>query len=69
MRVAPISAFFLHVMGAMSVVAPDRVLASRGVFPEGTFRGFDVVEVDDSHFCNANVFCLGPDDVIAHADN
>lgn len=66
-RVAPIPDQYLHIGGAMSMIAPDRVLACAGVFPEGFFAGFEVIEVPADNFVSGNVICLRPNDVIAEA--
>ncbi len=66
-RVAPVPPPYLHIGGAMSMVAPDRVLACAGVFPGGFFDGFDVIEVLPDGFVSGNVICLRPNEVIVEA--
>jgi len=68
-RVAPVPSPYLHIGGAMSMVAPDRVLACAGVFPRGFFAGFDLIEVAPDDFVSGNVICLRPNEVIAEASN
>ncbi|HUV36144.1 MAG TPA: arginine deiminase family protein [Patescibacteria group bacterium] len=68
-RVAAVPVPFLHIGGAMSLVAPRRVLACRGVFPEGFFRGFDTLEIECGHYTSGNVICLGDGEIIADAVN
>lgn len=56
----------LHLGGAMSVLAPDRVLACRGDYPAGFFRGFDVVWVEKKGPSTGNVICLAPNEIVAN---
>ncbi len=63
-RVARVPSPYLHIGGAMSMVAPDRVLACAGVFPRDFFKGFDVIEVPPDDFVSGNVICLRPDEVL-----
>ena len=63
-RVAQVPSPYLHIGGAMSMVAPDRVLACAGVFPKGFFAGFDLIEVPPDDFVSGNVICLRPNEVI-----
>ncbi len=60
---------FLHIGGAMSVVSPSLVLACRGVFPSGFFRGFDSLEIECKDFSGGNVICLGDGEVLADTAN
>ncbi len=66
-RVAMVPDRYLHIGGAMSMVAPERVLACAGVFPEGFFAGFEVIEVPADTFVSGNVICLRPNEVVAEA--
>ncbi len=66
-RVAPVPDRYLHIGGAMSMVAPDRVVACSGVFPRDFFSGFDVIWVARTRATGANVICLAPNRVIADA--
>lgn len=68
-RSTTVPAPFLHIGGAMSVVTPGCVLACRGVFPEGFFRGFDMLEIECGGFASGNVICLGGGEIIADAAN
>lgn len=68
-RTAAVPAPFLHIGGAMSIVAPRCVLACRGVFPDGFFRGFDVLEIECGAFASGNVICVGGGAVIADTAN
>jgi dimethylargininase len=67
-RVAEIDSRFMHIGGAMSLVGAETVLACRDVFPEGFFRGFEVIEIpgDRDGASGANVICLGEHNVVAH---
>ncbi len=66
-RVAPIPDHYLHIGGAMSLIAPRRVVACAGVFPPQFFAGFDVIWVQGTTATGANVICLEPNRVIAEA--
>ncbi len=66
-RVARVPSPYLHIGGAMSMVAPDRVLACAGAFPRGFFAGFELIEVSPDDFVSGNVICLRPNEVIAEA--
>ncbi|MFQ5791276.1 MAG: dimethylarginine dimethylaminohydrolase family protein [Acidobacteriota bacterium] len=57
---------YLHLGGAMSVIAPRRVVCCRGVFPDGFFEGFDVVEITSRGPSTGNVICLSGSEVIAN---
>jgi dimethylargininase len=67
-RVAEIDPRFMHIGGAMSLVGERTVIACRGVFPTGFFRGFEVIEIpgEGSGAAGANVICLGEGRVVAH---
>ncbi len=66
-RIASVPSPYLHIGGAMSMVAPDRVLACAGVFPKRFFDGFDVIEVPPADFVSGNVICLRPNEVLVEA--
>jgi len=57
---------YLHLGGAMSAIAPERVVACRRDTPAGFFDGFDVVWVERRGPSSANVICLGPNEVLAN---
>ncbi|MGH9325022.1 MAG: dimethylarginine dimethylaminohydrolase family protein [Vicinamibacteria bacterium] len=63
-RVAPVTGH-LHIGGAMSAIAPERVVACRADYPAGFFDGFDVVWIDERGPSCGNVICLGPNEVLA----
>lgn len=63
-RVAPIEGH-LHLGGALSAVAPDRVVCCRGEFSADFLKGFDVIEVEKRGPSTGNVICLGPNQVLA----
>ncbi len=64
-RVAKVEGY-LHLGGAVSVVAPGRVVACRGDYPLGFFDGFDVLWVGKRGPSSANVICLAPNEVLAN---
>jgi dimethylargininase len=63
-RIQAISDDFLHIGGAMSLVGPDTVLCCKGVFPDGFFDGYRVIEVDDDSFSAVNVIHLSEGKVV-----
>jgi dimethylargininase len=64
-RIAKVEGY-LHLGGAMSALAPGRVVACRGDYPPGFFDGFDVVWVEKRGPSSANVICLAPNEVLAN---
>jgi dimethylargininase len=65
-RVADVRGRSMHIGGAMSLVAPGRVVCCADVFPDGFFDRFDVIEVpSESGPVAANVICLRKNEVIA----
>lgn len=56
----------LHLGGAMSALAPERLVACRGEYPRGFFEGFDVIEVERRGPSTGNVICVGPNEVLAN---
>ena len=57
---------YLHLGGAMSAIAPDRLLVVRGDYPGGFFKGVDVVEVDKRGPSTGNVICVAPNEIIGN---
>ncbi|MCP4727331.1 MAG: amidinotransferase, partial [bacterium] len=49
------------------MVGPDRILCCKDKFPDGFFRGFDVIEVEWHGVSTGNVICLGDNEIIANA--
>jgi dimethylargininase len=66
-RTTPLGERWMHIGGPMSVIGPDRVVCCRGVFPDGFFDDFDVIEVNDRGPSAGNVICLRENEVIANA--
>jgi dimethylargininase len=60
---------FLHLGGAMSILAPNEVLCCQGIFPENFLKGFNIIEVPDENFVSGNVISLGNNEVIAEKSN
>jgi dimethylargininase len=56
----------LHIGGAVSAIAPDRLAACRGDYPPGFFEGFDVVWLEKRGPSTGNVICLGPNEILAN---
>ncbi len=57
---------YLHLGGAVSAIAPERLLVVRDDYASGFFEGFDVVEVEKHGPSTGNVICVAPDEVIAN---
>jgi len=57
---------YLHLGGAVSAIAPDRLLVVRDDYPGGFFKGFDVVEVDKRGPSTGNVICVAPNEIIGN---
>ena len=57
---------YLHLGGAVSAVAPDRLLVVRDDYPHGFFNGFDVIGVDKKGPSTGNVICVAPNEVVAN---
>ena len=57
---------YLHLGGAMSAIAPDRLVVVRDDYPGGFLRGFDVIEVEKRGPSTGNVICVSPNEVIAN---
>ena len=68
-RATDVPSPYLHIGGAMSMIAPDTVLSCRGVFPHQFFKGFRNIRVTPGDFISGNVICPGNNRVIAHAGN
>ncbi len=68
-RIGKIPAPYVHIGGAMSVIAPDRILCSEDVFPKSYFDGFETLTVPRSAFSSGNVITIRPNEVIADSSN
>jgi dimethylargininase len=68
-RIAKVPPPYLHIGGAMSVIAPGRVVCTGGVFPKSYFDGFETIVVPPSDFGSGNVITVRPNEVIADASN
>jgi len=60
---------FLHLGGAMSILAPDEVLCCQGIFPIDFFNGFNRIEIPGENFVSGNVISLENHKVIAEKTN
>jgi dimethylargininase len=65
-RIMTVSEQHLHLGGAMSVIAPRRVLCCDRNLPAAALEGFDVVAVPSRNPSTGNVVCLGPEEVVAN---
>ncbi len=68
-RITKVPLPYLHIGGAMSVIAPDRVLCTENVFPKKYFEGFETITVPQSDFVSGNVITVRPNEVIAESSN
>lgn len=68
-RITTVPAPYLHIGGAMSVIAPGRVLCTGDVFPDRYFEGFETITVPQSDFISGNVITVRPNEVIADSSN
>lgn len=68
-RIARIPPPYLHIGGAMSVIAPGRILCTEDVFPKSFFDSFETVAVPKSDFTSGNVITIRPNEVIADSSN
>ena len=68
-RIADVPPPFLHLGGAMTVVAPGLVLCCRDVFSEAFLRGFKRIEIAATGFVSGNVIALGNKRTIVETRN
>lgn len=68
-RITKIPLPYLHIGGAMSVIAPDRVVCTQDAFPKKYFEGFETITVPQSDFSSGNVITIRPNEVIAESSN
>jgi dimethylargininase len=59
---------YLHLDQTIGVVGSRRLMCCRGLFPEGFFEGFELIE-SPCHESNVNFICLGEDEIIAPLAN
>lgn len=60
---------YLHLGGAMSMIAPNKVLCCKDLFPEDFFWGFERIEVPKNNFISGNVIRTEDNKVIADLEN
>ncbi len=60
--------FYLHLDQTIGVVGPRRLMCCRGLFPDGFFDGFELIE-SPCHESNVNFICLGENEIIAPRAN
>jgi dimethylargininase len=65
-RLVPVPDGYLHLGGAMSVIAPDRIVCCRSEFDPSLLRGVDVVDVPKRGPSTGNVICLAPNEVLGN---
>lgn len=69
LRVAEVPPPFLHIGGAMSVIAPNRIIYVEGALPNRFFKGYESIPVPNNNFVSANVITIKPNKVIAEISN
>jgi len=68
-RTAKVPAPYLHLGGAMTLVAPETILTVKGCFPEDLLSGFRLIEVPIRDFITGNVIPLPHRQIIAEQSN
>lgn len=65
-RVLPVPDGYLHLGGAMSVVAPDRIVCCREEFDPSALQGLDVIDVPKRGPSTGNVICLSSNAIVGN---
>ncbi len=65
-RVVPVPDSYLHLGGAMSVIAPDRIVCCREEFDPSLLQGLEVINVPKRGPSTGNVICLAPNEVVGN---
>ncbi len=65
-RPLPVPDGYLHLGGAMSVIAPDRIVCCRSEFDPSLLRGIDIIDVPKRGPSTGNVICLAPNEVLGN---
>jgi dimethylargininase len=60
---------FLHIGGVMSLIDEKCILCCEGVFKDGFFNGFEIIEIPSRGFISGNVITLGDREVIVEISN
>lgn len=68
-RITRIPEPYLHIGGAMSMIAPGKVLCTEAVFPEYFFRDFEIITVPQTGFSSGNVITVRPNNVVANTSS
>jgi len=68
-RVIPLPDSILHLDKALMVVGPDRAIHCRGLIPDDSLGGFDMIAVVCGAGVTANIICLGENEVIVERSN
>ncbi len=68
-RIIPVPEPFLHLGGAMSALAPGKILCCEGVFPPHLLQGIDFISIQQKDFVSGNVITVKENQVIADASN
>ena len=67
-RIAELPDRFLHLDQTIGVLASNRLLICRDLFPPGFFKGFEIIELS-CRTSNINFICLGPNEIILPRTN
>lgn len=65
-RVQTVPEGYLHLGGAMSVIAPERIVCCREEFPPSAVEGLDVINVPKRGPSTGNVICLAPNEIVGN---
>ena len=68
-RVISLPDSILHLDKAMMLVGPERTLRCRGLIPDESLRGFDIIEILCGGGTTANIICLAENEVIVEGSN
>ena len=63
-RAAQLPDYYLHLDQTIGVLGPRRLMCCRGLFPDGLFDGFEVIEAPCRGY-NVNFICLGENEIVA----
>jgi dimethylargininase len=67
-RAVELPDFYLHLDQTIGVLGPRQLMYCRGLFPDGFFDGFEVIEVPCRGH-NVNFICLGENEILAPQAN
>lgn len=68
-RVARVPSPYLHLGGAMTILAEDLILTVSDIFPDDFFSGYHTIKLKPGNFVNGNVISNGEGTIIAEEAN